>query len=416
MRFLLGGFGSRGDVQPMLALALALRSRSHSVTFVSTPDFQAWAQGLGLAFVAAGESMQGLLERTEKKPRELPRAVADSLRAHFRAMEPLAAEHDVIAASSATVAGASLAEKLGKRYHAVWFTPLVLPSSYYQPMHWVSDERFHSSTLPRWLNRLSWWAWQAGWNTVMLGEVVREERARLGLPRVANPYRHMVSQRLLLACEPLLAPLPPDIAPAEVTQTGAWFLLETGELSARVEEFLVTGPPPVYVGFGSMTDASAGQTTGMVLEAARLAGVRLLLAEGWARLGQRDLPPTAMSVGQEPHGRLFPRCAAVVHHGGAGTTTTAARAGVPQVVVPHLGDQFYWAQQTRRLGLSPCSIPKRRLRADLLASALQACLERPELRRGAAEFAGLIRADGLEIAVGILEGKGKAVPLAAATR
>jgi len=94
----------------------------------------------------------------------------------------------------------------------------------------------------------------------------------------------------------------------------------------------------------------------------------------------------------------------VVHHGGAGTTTTAARAGVPEVIVPHLGDQFYWAQQTQRLGVPPGLLPKRRLRVDLLVSALRACLERPELRRAAAELSRSIRTDGLERAVGILEG------------
>lgn len=80
-----------------------------------------------------------------------------------------------------------------------------------------------------------------------------------------------------------------------------------------------------------------------MLEAARLAGVRLLLSHGWAALGEGEaLPTTALAIGPQPHGKLFPRCAAVVHHGGAGTTATAARAGVPQLVVPHCGDQFYW--------------------------------------------------------------------------
>ncbi len=405
MRFLLGGFGSRGEVQPMLALALALRARGHQVTFVATPDFASWAQSLGLPFVPAGESMEAVLARTEKDPRQMPRAVADSLRAHFRAMEPVAADHDVIAASTVTVAGASLAEKLGKRYHAVWFTPLAIPSAHHQPMHWTPDERFHSPALPRWLNRLSWWLWQAVWNAFILGRVVREERARLALPPVGHAYRHMVLQRTLLACDPLLAPAPPDVAALGVQPLGAWFMPEAEGLSEEVERFLAAGPAPVYVGFGSMKDADARATSRTVLEAARLAGARVLLSRGWAALGEgAPLPPTALAMGPQPHGKLFPRCAAVVHHGGAGTTATAARAGAPQVVVPHLGDQFYWGHRAAALGIATEILPKRRLTAQLLAARRRACLADAELRRRAAAFAGQVRTDGLERAVAVLEG------------
>jgi UDP:flavonoid glycosyltransferase YjiC (YdhE family) len=188
------------------------------------------------------------------------------------------------------------------------------------------------------------------------------------------------------------------------TQTGAWFMPESEELPADVEAFLAAGPPPVYVGFGSMQDPDAAGTSRRVLDAVRRAGVRVLLSRGWAGLGEVELPSTALRIGSLPHGKLFPRCAAVVHHGGAGTTANATRAGVPQVIIPHEVDQFYWGHRVWTLGLSPPPIPKRRLSAEALAAAIRTCIEDAGMRQRAANFVNGIRTDGLARAIAILEG------------
>jgi vancomycin aglycone glucosyltransferase len=145
-------------------------------------------------------------------------------------------------------------------------------------------------------------------------------------------------------------------------------------LPAKLESFLAMGPPPVYLGFGSMPDADPAATTRTLLEAIARTGRRALIGAGWAALGDGPLPEGVLAIESVSHPMLFPRCAAIVHHGGAGTTTTAARAGVPQVVVPHLADQFYWARRVERLGIAVAAMTRRRLDAAVLAASIrEAC-------------------------------------------
>lgn len=139
---------------------------------------------------------------------------------------------------------------------------------------------------------------------------------------------------------------------------GAFVLGDRRPLPAAIEEFLAAGPPPVYVGFGSMPDTRAEATSALVLAAARVADVRLVLGAGWARL--KAAADDVLTVDDVAHGVLFPRLAAIVHHGGAGTAHAAARAGVPQIVVPHGFDQFDWGRRIEQLGsgtFSRCALP-----------------------------------------------------------
>jgi vancomycin aglycone glucosyltransferase len=176
-----------------------------------------------------------------------------------------------------------------------------------------------------------------------------------------------------------------------VPQIGYLADFDTPPLPEKLDAFLASGPPPVYFGFGSMTDARPGETTGTLLEAARRAGFRALISQGWAGLADGPLPSEAMSVGPVSHARLFPRVAAVVHHGGAGTTTAAARAGVPQLVVPHLVDQYYWQERVLALGLGPRAPRRRKLQVESLAAALSACRDNEVLVDRASEIGRRMR-------------------------
>jgi vancomycin aglycone glucosyltransferase len=140
-----------------------------------------------------------------------------------------------------------------------------------------------------------------------------------------------------------------------------------------------------------MTDPAPAATTDAVLEAVERAGCRAILSAGWARLGERPLPEQVLPVGAVSHARLFPRVAAVVHHGGAGTTTTAARAGVPQVLVPHLMDQFYWCRRVAALGLAPPAVRRRGLDAHALADAISAVVDNEVVRERAAGLGERLR-------------------------
>jgi vancomycin aglycone glucosyltransferase len=185
----------------------------------------------------------------------------------------------------------------------------------------------------------------------------------------------------------------------QVTQTGAWLLPDQTPLVPELEAFLAAGEPPVYVGFGSMpADQQTGRT---VIEAVRAAGRRVVLSQGWAELGLIDGAPDGIAIGDVNQQALFPRVAAVVHHGGAGTTTTAARAGVPQVIVPMFSDQPYWASRVRALGIGT-SVARGALSAEPLLAALKGALEQGVVARATA-IASAVAVDGPAVAADLIE-------------
>ncbi|MGZ4248466.1 MAG: glycosyltransferase [Solirubrobacteraceae bacterium] len=177
-------------------------------------------------------------------------------------------------------------------------------------------------------------------------------------------------------------------------QTGAWIAPDERELPARVEAFLAAGEPPVYIGFGSVR-APAGISE-VMLQAARALGRRVIVSRGWAELLPVGNASDCISVDDINQQALFKRVAAVIHHAGAGTTTTAARAGVPQVAIPQLYDQHYWAGRVQNLGIGTAHPPVTPT-SDSLTAALTEALE-PNVATRAHALAGAIRTDGATIA------------------
>jgi vancomycin aglycone glucosyltransferase len=236
---------------------------------------------------------------------------------------------------------------------------------------------------------------------LLLRARIDQHRKSLGLPGIGDFDRHF-TRSTLIAVDPELGPLPPD-AGAGVVQTGYWRIEDEGALPDDVEVFLEAGAKPVFVGFGSMGDPDPKATAREVVAGIRQAGLRGIIARGWAGLDPQNCGRDFLVVGHLPHGRLFPRVAAVVHHGGAGTTWTVARSGVPHVVVPHLLDQHWWARRLEALGVAGSSIARQRLDAGRLAVSLQQALA--PRRRPAIEglATSLARRDGIRQAVALLE-------------
>jgi vancomycin aglycone glucosyltransferase len=231
----------------------------------------------------------------------------------------------------------------------------------------------------------------------LYGAPLNAHRSALGLPPVDNVRDHVHTDRPWLAADPTLAPWPgsPDL---DVVQTGAWILFDDRPLPADLVAFLDAGAPPVYVGFSSVR--APEDVARVAIEAIRAHGRRALVSRGWADLALIDDRDDCFVVGEVNHQALFGQVAAVVHHGGAGTTTTAARAGAPQVVVPQIADQPYWAGRVAQLGIgvghdgpTPTT--------ESLSAALQAALS-PETRARATAIAGAIRTDGAMVAAKLL--------------
>lgn len=398
MRVTIIAIGSRGDVQPRLALAAGLRRAGHDAVLATHPGFEALVRQHGVAFapVAEGLISRGSETRAGRRwvqvgSRVLPAWVA-MLRdaksvARRRLADCLAAceGSDAIATSIlGTALGWHVAEKLG--------IPLI--RAYTEP----------PGSAPgggRLMRTALWQLLRPAANTA--------RRDVLGLPPLPRRDLAGVLDRqgvpLLYGYSPAVVPEPPRDDRARVT--GWWFLHRprAWEPPPALTEFLAAGPPPVFVGFGSTADRDPAATTALVVEALRLAGRRGVLVRGPFGLRGADLPPDVVAVDDVPYDWLFPRTAAVVHHGGGGTTAWGLLAGRPTVVVPgRFADQPFWGRRVHALGVGPAPIPRRRLTVDRLADAIRAAVADPAMRARAAALAQRARAeDGVGRAVEALE-------------
>lgn len=403
MRFLLSPMGSRGDFQPLLALAVGLRRTGHRVVMATTPDFASECESFGIEFRPVGTNIQTWMN--DRRMRMTPLAALQALFVAgrqmgapvVRALIPLAREADMIVGGGAQIAYRTVAEHTGTPCGYVAYTPQFFPSAHHAPLVLPIPDA------PRIVNLASWFVFRM-LAQVALGSMLSPVRKELGLDPIRDVAAHFLSGKtMILAADPEIAPVPPDVTLPN-PPSGHLHLPDERPLGEDVDRFLDAGSPPVYVGFGSMTDSNPEQTTRAIAQAIRAVGCRAVVSAGWGKLGGEGLGKDAIRIGPVSHRKLFPRVAAVVHHGGAGTTMSAARAGVPQVVVPHVFDQFAWARCVRKAGLGPTPLPKRKFAAGSLTGALREVLGDSTYRRRAAEVGERVRArDGVANAVAILE-------------
>jgi UDP:flavonoid glycosyltransferase YjiC (YdhE family) len=384
----------------MVALATRLVDRGHQAAVCAPPDLSRLVEERGLEFRPLGTDIHGLLAGNADALHrggvawalQAKRLFQRVLREQFEALPRAAAGADMIIGAGAQFAGPSVSEAMGIPYRLVAYCPALLRSADYPPA------LLPNQSLPRWMNRLAWRGFLGLQERLLKGELNRQ-RTVLGLGPLSDSYRHLMTERPLLAADAALAPAPDDL-PVAVDQVGYLLPKDDTPLPPKLESFLESGPAPVYLGFGSMMGSDPAGTTRLLLDAIERAGCRAILARGWAGLGDGPLPDSVFGAGPLPHARLFPRLAAVVHHGGAGTTTTAARAGVPQIVIPHLLDQHYWAHRTHLLGIAPPPLSRVKLSAERLADLISASLENELLTDRARELAErLCTGDPLERAV-----------------
>ena len=361
MRVLLSTYGSRGDVEPIAALAVQLQALGAEVRLCAPPDeeFRQLAIRAGVPLVPFDRPWRSW----ERPPTadERPQRIADFVAAQYDTVAETAAGCDVIVATAMSqFVGPSVAEELGIPYRYVLFCPDVLDGLDGQGF----DELF--------------------------GKPINTHRASRGLLPVGDVAEFLFTARPLLAADPTLGPWHgPDCF--DVVQTGAWILPDERPLPGELLAFLDAGERPVYAGFGSMRTVDQDGARA-VLEAVRAQGRRVVVGRGWAGLASIDDRNDCFVTGEVNQQALFGRVAAVVHHGGAGTTTTGARAGTPQVVVPQGGDQLYWAGRVADLGIGAAHdgpAPS----VESLSVALESALT-PESRARAAAVAADVVTDG----------------------
>jgi len=372
MRIALAVEGTRGDVHPMLSLGRAFRRLGHEAVLCGPPNFRGAARAAGIDFREVGTDTKVFLDgaasavgnRGLASLRVQAAYFKDSIEKQFARLPDTARDCDLMLGAGVQLAGPSVAEFHGVPYRYVVYCPAMFPSSESAPPF------VPVQGLPAWLNRWAWRLMLGPMDAILRFGINRARREHLGLAPIRSAYENLLSSAPILAADPVLAPLPKD-TPVPVRTLGVFHDHEADPLPEKLEHFLAAGEKPVYVGFGSMTDPDPGATTRLIVEAVEQAGARAIVSRGWAGLGNAALPAEIIEIGPVCHAALFPRCAAVVHHGGAGTTARATRAGVPQIIVPHLLDQYWWGHRAQSLGLAPAALPRTGLAAGQLADALR---------------------------------------------
>jgi UDP:flavonoid glycosyltransferase YjiC (YdhE family) len=308
----------------------------------------------------------------------------------FAALADWCADADLIVGAGLQVAGPSVAEALRVPYAFVAYAPVVVVSAHHPP------PMIRFQRMPRWLNRWSWRAFHGLLSTALAGPIVAGRRT-LGLPPIRDVAAYLTTPPIIIAADAALTGVAPDLPPRAHLAPALRFP-DTGDLPADIESFLDAGPPPVLLGFGSMVTRRMPTLIEIFARAAERVGVRLLIQTGWTGVAPGDvrIGPHCALTGPASHQALLPRVCAVVHHGGAGTVHTVARAGRPQLIVPHLLDQFYWAERVRLLGLGPPPIPVWRVRrVGPVAAALERLVRTSRYETTAADVARRITGDGV---------------------
>jgi UDP:flavonoid glycosyltransferase YjiC (YdhE family) len=284
----------------------------------------------------------------------------------FEVLPKIISGADVVVGSSLVLTLSSIAESMKIPYRYIAFTPQLLPSGYHPaPV-------FRSQGMPPWVNRTTWKALRI-LDQCNLTRIINRERKKLGLQNAKDIWLHALGPEVIVASDRVIGEIPPD-AEARAVQTGYMHLEQPEKNLPELETFLEEGPPPVYVGFGSMPKKDQARNVPLIVEAARSAGQRVIIAKFWDEPSGFSDDRDVFFINKFPHLRLFPRMAAVVHHGGAGTTASGAVSAVPQIIIPHILDQYYWGKKVHDSNLGPKPIGRSRLTAKRLAAAIRECL------------------------------------------
>jgi sterol 3beta-glucosyltransferase len=410
MKVLVNTFGTRGDIQPFIALGKGLKAAGYEVAVCSSEGFKSFIEEHGLHYLHMDNELLHLAQQALGEVNGIRDALSIARKmkvAMRRSMDDewnaaLTFQPDLILYHPKCLGSYHVAEKLNIA------TVLSLPLPFYTPTREFPVPFMSGIRLGTWFNRFSYRL--MGLSSAMFSGTVNDFRTKtLGLPPIGR-FANLLLRAdgspipILYPYSPHVLPVPEDFPP-HVHVTGYWFLDYASDWQPEPElvRFLNAGRPPVYIGFGSMGAGNAKERTRIILDAVDKSGQRGLLASGWGGLKTSDLPDTAFMMESIPHDWLFPQVAAVVHHGGAGTTAAGLRAGKPSLICPFLADQPFWGQLVYRLGVGPEPIPRRQLTVDNLAAAINLAVHDETMQRRAAELGAKIRAeDGIARAVDII--------------
>jgi len=412
MRLTIIAIGSRGDVQPYVALGVGLQQAGHQVCVATHSAFEELVRSRGLRFFSlgpdprqVGDTKEGITWLNSGKNQ------IQFIRYFIRVMQPWLEETMEEAWNASQGAEAIIYSRLGViGYHVA--ERLGIPS-FWAPLQPLSRTRSMSCDgveLPAWLpfqgqfNELSFFiVEQVFWQPFR--EQINKWRQAHGMAPMPwlGPYRQMADkhQPILYGFSPSVVPKPPDWG-SWVHVNGYWFLdrLPDWQPPARLVDFITSGPPPIAIGFGSMKGHDSEPLLDIIKQTLSHTGQRAVLLTGWSGIRDLDGSDDIYAIEEVPHDWLFPLTSVTVHHGGAGTTAAGLRAGIPSIIVPYFADQGSWGQRVVKLGVGPNPVPRKLLTAENLAAAIEIATQDTAMRARAAVMARRIQSE---------DGVGKAV-------
>lgn len=408
--------GTRGDAQPPAMLCRELARRGHDVRFIVQREFADMIEGSDVALKPLPGDLHAELTSTDAQhffagggnPFSFLHWFYDVGKEFAAQLTPAMVEYT---AGSDIVVGTGLADYYSNLMARIHKTRAA--HAYMQPA--VPTRAFPCALfavppfeMPGWMNKLEARLYfEAAWLGARSIAKIAHDMLHLPPPSWRVPIMEELNrgQPFLMAYSEAFLPRPKDW-PDHVEVTGFWF--RDTPVSWRPPEdlvrFIKAGAPPIYAGFGSMVMKDPKATVNTVLEAVAENGARAVIASGWSGYKPEKLPDNVFAVDSIPHDWLLPQMAASIHHGGAGTTGASLRAGIPQIVVPFVGDQFFWGLQVEKRGVGPKRIPHSKLTAEVLGAAIGKALNDRYMRNNAAEMGERVRAeDGLVRAADIIE-------------
>ena len=384
MKIVVVGWGTTGDVYPVLALAERLLERGHQVRVCALTLYRDKILEIGAAFSEIGvefdlEEFHAALDAIipKRDPLAMMRLIVEEgivRRGEKWYQSCLAAMKgaDLVICHSVDIP----AQEAAIRHNIPWFTVTYCPAI-------IKSLDFAPYPFPNWGRAFNAVVWKIA--QLRLGPSIDALFNQFivsvgGKPRASVMLEGMYSPYLnLIAASPNLCP-PADFPPNHKF-TGVWHLAAPSYVPpAELVAFLEEGPPPVIITFGSMGGSNGRETTEILIDAVNRTNQRAIIQAGWGQLGMPEALPNIFCTAYVPHQWLFPQGCCVVHHGGAGTTASVCRAKVPSVVVAHNADQPYWGKRLSDLGVAPKHLHRRNLTAERLAKRIQKVLDTPAMK------------------------------------
>jgi vancomycin aglycone glucosyltransferase len=383
--------GTRGDVQPMIALATGLINKGHEVIVCAPPENEQLARIYNCQFVAFGpEIKKNVKENPEKQKGGVAVKITPSqgkkiIGNQINLLPNIIRGVDLVLGAGIVIGVQSAADILNVPYRLVAFYPIILGTTKEDPLK----------------NRLMFGFGRIMMNVVMKS-FVNKQRANYNLPPIKDIWEHWLGENVIIACDKELSAAR-DGSSFAFTQTGFMLLPSKNDLPADVDTFLNSGKPPVYIGFGSNPIVNAEKYCQIFEQVRETTNQRLIISKGWAEFPEsnsRDI----LYVDEMPFELLFPRLAAVIYHGGTGTMAAIARAGIPQAAFPFMGDQFENRKQIVKLGLGPSTCDFKKMTGEAISSAITECITNDTYKKNAIGLSKRLQnVNGIELTVQLIE-------------